>query len=154
MAALSCIEYAKKTGLAMKYVKRKDSHVAYLKDGESISSFLSLTGADDAVLSFENIRVYRDTRNYANRTRNCDMANITKSSNAAMHQVSEIEFLLKNSSAAIPDALFETATARLKHPHATLSEFAEIIGMGKSGANHRLQKLLAMARELHDMLGE
>ena len=151
LAAQNCTACAKMLDLPMKYVKRKDCHVAYLKDGESISSFLTVIGADDAVLEFENIRVYRDTRNYANRTRNCDIANISKSYNAAMRQVSEIEFLLKNSGESIPDYLFETATARLEHPDATLAEFADILGIGKSGANHRLQKLLKLAENLHEL---
>lgn len=147
-SAKSCILCGKVIDLSMKYTKRKDSHIAYLKDGEGIAAFLSVIGADDAVLEFEDVRAYRDTRNYANRTRNCDMANITKSNNAAMKQTAKIEYLLKNSAESLPEHLFETASARLSHPFATLSELAEILGIGKSGVNHRLQKLVQLADEL------
>lgn len=147
-AAVNVKNYAYGFGIDVKYTKRKDNHIAYLKDSESISSFLSLIGADDTVLEFENVRAYRDTRNYANRTRNCDMANIEKSNNAARKQVAEMEYLLSHIKGDLPQHLYETAAVRLRYPEATLTELADILGVGKSGANHRIQKLLEIAKEL------
>ena len=145
-----CMEAAEKLNLPFKYTNRKDFHIVYLKDAESISTFLSLIGADAAVLEFENVRIIRESRNYANRTRNCDVANIERASTAAMRQVEEIEYVLKNYTEDLPDTLLEMAQMRLSHPDATLSELAELMDMGKSGVNHRLQRLLKIAKELHE----
>lgn len=150
VAADMCMETAEKLALPFKYSQRKDFHIVYLKDAESISTFLSLIGADAAVLEFENVRIIRESRNYANRTRNCDLANIDRTNTAAMHQVEEIDFLLKNYSDELPDTLFEAAHMRLMHPEASLSELAELMNIGKSGVNHRLQRLLTIAKDLHE----
>ena len=149
-AADMVLQAAEILGMSMKYSKRKDFHIAYIKDGEGISNFLSFIGADAAVLDFENIRIIRDSRNYANRTRNCDVANIDRASSAAMRQIEEIDFLLRHYDGELPDTLFEMAQMRLSHPEATLSDLAELMGIGKSGVNHRLQRRLQLAKELHD----
>lgn len=149
LAARLCIEYAQKAGIAMKYAKRKEFHIAYIKDSDGISEFLSCIGADAAYLELESTRILKDTRNYANRTRNCDVANIDRAGTAARHQVAEIDYLLRVSKDKLPDTLFETAKARLANPDATLTELSEILGLGKSGVNHRLQRLLKLANELH-----
>ena len=48
----------------------------YLKDGEEISSFLALMGANKSVIKFEEIRVMKETRNNINRLVNCETANL------------------------------------------------------------------------------
>ena len=149
-AAEMCREAALILGIGMKLTHRKDSFVLYLKDAETISFFLSVIGADAAVLEFENVRIIRESRNYANRTRNCDVANIDRAYTAAMHQVAEIDYLLKNYGGELPDTLFEAAQMRLSHPEATLSELSALMDLGKSGVNHRLQRLMKLAKELHE----
>ena len=49
--------------------------------------------------------------------------------------------MLKN----LPMSLREAAEARLEHPDAALAELAEILGIGKSGVNHRMRKLMQLA---------
>ena len=48
----------------------------------------------------------------------------------------------------LPPKLREAAEARLNNPEATLAELAELLGIGKSGMNHRLSKLSAMAEDI------
>lgn len=141
-------EYAAKFAIELKRTKRKDNNIVYLKDSQSIINFLSVIGADDAVLQLEGTLVLKDRINHANRTYNCDLANIDKSRTASMHQIEEIRFLLANYNGELPARLKETAEARLNYPEATLAQLAEILSIGKSGANHRLQKLLEMAKTL------
>ena len=47
--------------------KKGNGYIVYIKDGENISSFLALIGANNAVLRFEEIRVIKETRNNINR---------------------------------------------------------------------------------------
>lgn len=143
-------KYADIFGIAVKRTKRKDNDIVYLKDSESIIRFLSVIGADDAVLQLEGTLVLKDRINHANRTYNCDLANIDKSRTASIHQIDEIRFLLANYTGELPARLKETAEARLNNPEATLSQLSEILSIGKSGVNHRLQKLLEMARSLRN----
>ena len=47
-------------------IKEKD-YMLYLKDGEEISEFLALVGANKSVIKFEEIRVIKEKRNDINR---------------------------------------------------------------------------------------
>ena len=51
----------------------------------------------------------------------------------------------------LPAPLYEAALLRLNHPEATLLELAELAEIGKSGMNHRLSRLVRIAKEIrHD----
>ena len=53
--------------LNAKTIERKKGFVAYLKEAEKISDFLSIAGAHSALLKFEDVRIIRDMRNSVNR---------------------------------------------------------------------------------------
>ena len=104
-----------------------------------------------AVIRFENARTEKDYRNYMNRTSNCDTANIGKTVNASVDQrnaILRIEERIGIRSLSSP--LLEAALLRLNNPDATLAELAELAGIGKSGMNHRLNRLIALAEELKE----
>ncbi len=133
-----------------KTVRRKDRTVVYLKEGDRIASFLALLGASVATLAFEDVRAEKELRNYINRTSNCETANIGKTIYAAGDQVDAIQkILLYRDFARLSPALRETAELRLNNPEASLQELADMAGIGKSGMNHRLQRLLRIAQELN-----
>ena len=135
--------------LLAKMTDRKDNYIVYLKDGNSIKDFLSLTGAYQSVLEYENVRIMKEMRNNVNRVVNCETANLNKVVKAAVQQVACIKYLQKQPGySKLPDALQETAELRLKHPDVSLSELVEFTegSVGKSGLNHRLKKLQALAK--------
>ena len=68
----------------------------YIKEGEDISKFLVYIGASNAMLKFEEIRVIKEARNNVNRIVNCEVANLTKTVNAAGKQIEAIR-KIKNS---------------------------------------------------------
>jgi DNA-binding protein WhiA len=130
--------------------ERKHDSVVYLKDGDAISGFLGLVGAYQAVMKFENVRVVKDMRNQVNRLVNCETANLQKTVNAAGRQLDAIRLI--NRAIGIdnlPNALRETAKLRLEFPEASLQELVDAScgKLGKSGINHRLRKLEAIAAE-------
>jgi DNA-binding protein WhiA len=137
-------------GVAAKTMRRKERFIVYFK-GEDVSGFLALIGANASALKFENVRAERDFRNYVNRTTNCDTANIGKTVNASALQRRAIECIEEHMGLKrLPAPLFEAAVLRMNHPDATLQELADMAEIGKSGMNHRLTRLIRIAREIQN----
>lgn len=136
--------------LQPKTTDRKNEYVVYLKEGDAIVRFLSVIGAHDALLKFENVRVVKQMRNQVNRLVNCETANLDKTIQAAFYQVECIRFLQQNQAFdSLPPKLKEIAELRLEYPESNLSELVELHGnLSKSGMNHRLKKLENLAVEL------
>jgi DNA-binding protein WhiA len=129
---------------------RKDRFVIYLK-GDDVSGFLALVGASGSALKFEDVRAERDFRNYVNRTNNCDTANIGKTVNASALQRQAIDIIEERMGLnRLPGPLYEAAVLRMNHPDATLQELADLAEIGKSGMNHRLTRLIRIAREIQN----
>ncbi len=131
-----------------KKLERKNGYSIYIKDGEEISKLLALIGANSSVLKFEQIRVLRDMKNNINRKVNCETANINKTVNAAVKQIEAIKKLQKiGEFDKLSENLKEIAKIRIKNPDASLIELGQMLKdpIGKSGVNHRLNKILEIA---------
>ena len=116
----------------------------YLKDSEEISKFLALIGANSAVIRFEEIRVMREMKNNINRLVNCETANLNKTINAAVEQITVIKRLKKTKKYdKMPEDLKELANLREKYPHATLAELGKRMTkpIGKTSVSNKLKKL-------------
>jgi len=136
----------KRFDLPVGLTDRKEMYLVYMKEGDAIVELLGMMEAESAVESFEVARNVKEVRNQVNRLVNCETANLQKTANAAGRQLACIELLrdtgrLHN----LPKNLQETAQARLEHPGASLAELAELLGVGRSGVNHRLRKLTELA---------
>ena len=83
-------------GMKPKKVVTKYKYSIYMKEGEEISNFLALIGANKAVLEFENIRIQREMRGKVNRIVNCEAANLNKTINASIAQIAAIKKLQEN----------------------------------------------------------
>lgn len=132
-----------------KVSSRKNWYVVYLKESEQIAAFLNVIGAHRALLKFENIRIMKGMRNKVNRLVNCDTANLKKSVEASLRQIEHIKLLDKKVGLEkLPLRLREIARLRLENPDSSLKELGEMMSppMGKSGVNHRLRKIEALAR--------
>lgn len=137
--------------IIIKELERKTGYSLYIKDGEMISKFLAIIGANKAVLRYEEIRVIKDKRNNINRIVNCETANLNKTIGAAVLQVQAINLIKsKNRFIELPQNLKEIAELRLKNPEASLVELGQMLSepIGKSGVNHRLNRLLLIAKEI------
>lgn len=145
----------RKFGLAAKISMRKNWYVVYLKESEQIVSLLSIIGAHTALLDFENTRIYKGMRNQVNRLVNCETANLNKTVDAAMRQLENIKFLAGHMGLdRLPEGLRQAAEARLSHPDVSLRELGDMMDprVGKSGINHRMRKLEAIAEKLRSNL--
>lgn len=127
---------------------RKENYIVYLKESDAIIDFFSLLGAEKAAEAFEVTRNLKEVKNQVNRLVNCETANVQKSVDAAGRQIAAIRALeAAGGVERLSAGLKEMAAARLEHPTATLAELSALLGIGKSGVNHRLRKLAALAEE-------
>lgn len=136
--------------LAAKETERKGSAVLYYKQSESIEDFLTAVGAPISAMAVMSAKIEKEWRNEANRRVNCDSANVDKTVEAAQEQLAAIRALEERGVLqTLPQKLRETAALRVEHPESTLSELAALHDppATKSAVNHRMRKLLAMAKE-------
>ena len=134
--------------ITAKIVERKNHYVVYLKESDAISDMLNLLGAHEALMKFENVRILKGMRENIQRQVNCETANLQKTVSASVRQIQDIEYVRSHSGfSGLPDGLREIAELRLEYPNATLKELAGMLHtpVGKSGVNHRLRKLSALA---------
>ena len=138
-------------GVNLKILESKGKVILYIKEGEEISKFLALIGANKAVMKFEDIRAKKDMKNNINRLVNCETANLNKTINASLNQVNDIKLIQKlNKFEELSEDLKEIAILRVEYPEATLKELGEYLEptLGKSGVNHRMKKIHEIAEEL------
>lgn len=147
------IEAMGEFGCEPKLMERRQAFAVYLKDGSQIADALKVMEAHVSLLEFENERVVREMRGRVNRQVNCEVSNLNKTTAAAKKQVESIALVrdtmgLEN----LPGELEKMARLRLQYPESSLKELGELMSppMGRSGVNHRLQKLCDIAEGLRN----
>lgn len=144
-------------GLNPKIVKRKNHYPVYVKEGEQLSEVLGLMQASRALIKYEQTRVVRDVRNRVNRNVNLETANLNKTARAAGKHALDILYIKDTKGLySLEDSLSELAELRLLHMEASLKELGEMLStpLGKSGVNHRLNKISEIADEMRREKGE
>ncbi len=139
-----------------KIVMRKNSYVVYLKEGTQIVDLLNVMGAHNALMELENIRIVKEVRNNVNRIVNCETANLKKTVSAAVRQMQDIDYIESTIGiSSLPENLEDIARYRIDYPSATLKELGELLSppVGKSGVNHRLNKISKIASEIRETRG-
>lgn len=143
--------------LNSKVIKRETKFMIYIKEAEKIGDFLRMINAIQALLYYEDIRIYRDHKNMTNRLNNCEQANVDKIIETASKQVQDIELI--NSIGGIDlldDKTKIAAIYRLKYREASLTELSNIISIEtqtpitKSGLHHRFTKIKELANKIRN----
>jgi len=129
--------------LPPKNTSRSGHRVLYYKDSTLIEDFLTLCGAQIRAMELMDAKIEKSVRNDINRRVNCETANLSKTVETGAAQCEAIR-RLKSSPMwdELSEPLKQTANLRLEHPEDTLAELAGRAGIGKSGMNHRLRKLM------------
>lgn len=151
------LEVLEENGIRAGSTRRKSYQVVYVKDSENIAALLQLMGASVSLMATENARILKDVRNKVNRRVNCEAANIGRTVVSAGRQLEDIRFLReKGILETLQEQLKEAAALREEYPGASLSELGELTDppVGRSGMNHRLRKLSAIAQKARDGSGE
>ena len=139
-----------------KVVERKNYYVLYLKEGSQIVDMLNVMEAYVSLMNLENVRILKEMRNTVNRKVNCETANMSKTVNAAVKQISDIELIRDTEGLdSLPLPLREMAQVRLEYPEAPLKDLGQYMDppVGKSGINHRLRKLASVADAIREKSG-
>ena len=140
-------------GFSPKELSRGGNNILYFKQSDYIEDFLTAIGAQVSAMGVMEAKVEKDLRNGVNRRVNCETANLTKVVDASMGQMAAIRALEEAGELdKLPGKLRETALLRRENPEATLQELAAMLNppITKSAINHRMRKLLELARALEE----
>jgi len=138
-------------GINARTVVRKSNYVTYFKESEAICDCLAAAGAHNAVLNIYNIKILKEIKNQANRVTNFESANIHKTVDASIKQVEAIRKIERTTGIdKLPKGLQRLARLRLEYTDISLSELGQMLDppIGKSGVNHRIRRIMQIAKEL------
>lgn len=133
-----------------KAAQRAGGHVLYFKQSDVISDYLTYLGAPISAMGIMEAKLEKELNNKVNRRCNCDDANTSKVVEAAQEQLAAIRVLKERGVyEKLPAKLKEAADARESNPESALSELAGMMDppITKPAMNHRLKKLMQMAKE-------
>lgn len=134
-----------------KRIVRNSTHVIYFKDSESIEDILTVMGAVNSCLELMGVKMYKDMRNNVNRKLNFESANLDKTIDAASKQIAAINHIKESVGLSyLSDDLRELAIVRSENPDMSLRELGENLKspISRSGVNHRLKRICAIAEEI------
>lgn len=138
-------------GFPAKSTYRKGHYLVYLKGSEAIADILGLMGAGAGALAMYSAQMEKEIRNAVNRQVNCENANAEKLAKAAGRQLAAIRKIKsKQGLTLLPDNLKELAELRLQNPDASLEKLGKMLvpPLGKSGVNHRMTKIMEIAKDI------
>ena len=137
--------------LSAKLAFRKSNNIIYFKESANIEDFLTRIGAPLSALELMQTKLVKDVRNKINRKVNCEVANMSKTADAAKAQIRAIKIISEHSGLeSLSPQLRDAAELRLQNPDISLSELATLTEgkVSKSGLNHRLNKLISISEDI------
>ena len=137
-------------GFYPKTAFRGGAQVLYIKQSDMISDFLTYLSAPVAAMGIIEAKLEKELTNKVNRRCNCDEANTSKVVEAAQEQLAALRVLQERGlTESLPAKLQQAAKARQANPEASLTELAAMMEppITKPAMNHRLKKLVEMAKE-------
>ena len=143
--------FIKEHGMDVRSTLRGKNTVLYFKTSGHIEDFLTYIGAGMHALEIMQVKIEKDLRNRANRSVNCDSANLDKTVAASEKSRRDISLIIEhNGLDSLPAELRETALLRMENPESSLSELCAMHSseISRSGLNHRLKKLSRIAGSL------
>jgi len=143
--------------LNSRIISREKKYMVYIKEAEKISDFLRIIKAYNAVMYYEDIRIYRDHKNMTNRLNNCEQANMDKIFFTASNQIKDIEKLKEYDMLDLIDEKLKIVIDyRVRYPELSLAELSDVISretgnvISKSGLNHRFRKIREMIANIEN----
>lgn len=153
--ALAMVGAARRLGVTSKAREMRGIDRVVLRDGDQISALLTLMGAHQTVLTWEDRRTRREVRATAHRLANFDDANLRRSARAAVAAGQRVERALEILGDDIPEHLLQAGRLRLEHRQASLEELGRHSDppMTKDAVAGRIRRLLALADKRAEELG-
>lgn len=136
-----------------KTVVRNGNYIVYFKGSEQICDLLTYIGAPIQAMEIMGTKAVKQVRNNINRSINGEVANIRKIASASAKQLEAINYINNTRGIdTLPDDLREIAYLRLENPEMSLRDLGQNLStpISRSGANHRMQRLLEYAGTAED----
>jgi DNA-binding protein WhiA len=127
---------------------RRGRDVVLVRTTRAVGEFLSLIGANNSRLIFEDGLVVRDLRASVTRSTNAEAANMRRAASAGVEQLAAIAALKERGSLGdLPQMLQEAAQLREANPSDTLEQLAVLASCSRSAMAGRLHRLVQAANE-------
>ncbi len=137
-------------GIELQKIVRKERTLLSARTADAVADVINLVGAMESFWAFQDLMVKRSQSEKQNRTINCVVANEDRSVIASVKQVLAIEKIKANGGfSQLAENLQEIANLRMDHPEASIEELGNMTTppISKSGANHRMRKLVKIAEQ-------
>lgn len=146
-AAMALVGAAGRLDVAARAREIRNQVKVIIKDEEAIARILSLMGAPQAMVNWNEIRTRRENRANANRLVNFDDANLRRSVQASVHACARVQRALDILGEEVPEHLRYAGELRLAHREASLNELGAKADppLTKDAVAGRIRRLLAMA---------
>ena len=143
--------FLNKRGFCAKPTLRKNHYVIYIKEVEQIADILGLMGDSGDAFRLYSIQIEKEMRNNINRQLNFENANANKTAMACSKHLVAIQKLKEAKKwTSLPSTLQEIGNLREEYPEDSLATLGQKLSppIGKSGVNHRLERILQLAENL------
>lgn len=146
-------DLVRSVGAPARINRRRGAFAVYLKSFDGVLTFLEALDAERSAERVRRMRVVKSHKNEVNRLVNAELANQTRSVDAAGEQVELIrraEELV--GMRALPPAVREFCALRLRHPELSLRDLGEEASppVSKSALYHRLLRLESIVRQAQE----
>lgn len=138
-------------GFRPKKTKRKGKVVVYIKESSQIADLLGHISGGRAGLEILSVQVEKELKSSTQRRVNCDSANLNKLALASSKHINAIKKIKKARKwSSLPEVLREIGDLRVKYPDVSIEALGKMTkqGIGKSGVNHRLNRIMEYADAL------
>lgn len=145
--ALALVGAARRLDIVARSREVRGVERVLLRDGDAIADMLTLLGAHETRIAWEERRMRREVRASANRLANFDDANLRRSARAAVAAGARVERALEILGDDVPDHLRDAGMLRLQHKNASLEELGQlhVPPLTKDAVAGRIRRLLATA---------
>ena len=137
-------------GVRARVNPRRGAYAVYVKSAEDICRLLTELGATRSVAGIEDARAMKLVKNNVNRKVNAELANQTRTADAAQHQVELIRRVVDEGLYdTLPGALRTFCDLRLAHPDLSLRDLGALADppLSKSALYHRVLRLEKLVGE-------
>ena len=137
-------------GVRARVNPRRGAYAVYVKSAEDICRLLTELGATRSVAGIEDARAMKLVKNNVNRKVNAELANQTRTADAAQHQVELIRRVVDEGFYdTLPGALRTFCDLRLAHPDLSLRDLGALADppLSKSALYHRVLRLEKLVGE-------
>lgn len=144
-------ELLQKHDFKPKRTLRKGKEIVYIKESNQIADIIGYMSAGRAGLEIISAQVEKELKSSIVRQVNCDSANLNKLAKASSRHIAAINKIKKaHKWSSMPEVLREIGDLRLKYPDVSLEALGKMTKqtIGKSGVNHRLNRIIEFAQSI------